>query len=734
MKRKKNKAIVLTVYKETGEEKRWKYPLLLSATLIIGMALVIIPAFQSIPLSPWIFAAGGTLLCVPLVFLFQSRPKDIWLIVVVAACAAFCAIFFAKVKSGTLILTNDFLDFWTTKTGRIFLDFETGLQSDVIYICIILWVLLCAFTVKAAISSRPWFLLFPLSFCAAGIAIGFFPVSYGIAFLAFALLFLAIRGNQLKKDPGCPENGFFIHAAAAALGALIVLAGFLFSDLPTESILGSAKKTYHELRYDDQTNSMPEGDLSDLSGWEASFAPALAVSAETYSKLYLRGFTGEVYTGTAWESLDTETLAEYKNTFYWLHKDGFFAQSMIANAESITGSEEASSLSIENISACKKYAYFPYSVTTGELMDPLFIGDVSVKGAQYEDVTYYPGSLPQWYAMQQQLSATQTKEETAAYLMNEQQYRDFAYEYYLQLTPTAVRTLKKYLDSDEQSRSLSEIRQIILKFLDEKLVYDENAKVLNGKSDFLTCLLEQTKKGYSVSYATAAVLMLRYYGVPARYVEGYHLSREEAESLPGGMRYVLDEMHAHAWAEYYLDGIGWLPFEVTPGYIDESEYELGEGANEEESMSYEHNELVYTITEQPQPMEEESGPTTTFRIPPKMYLLLLVLLLAVLIGIVLIRRGKLKKTLDRIKSSGNKACIAALYGYADMLLEKAKISKHVNETADVLNNEAMFSNHRMSDGQKEEMISYVDEVIQLCKQKWNVFLRFYYRFVKCLYL
>mgnify|MGYP000240144033 FL=1 len=31
----------------------------------------------------------------------------------------------------------------------------------------------------------------------------------------------------------------------------------------------------------------------------------------------------------------------------------------------------------------------------------------------------------------------------------------------------------------------------------------------------------------------------------------------------------LDENHAHAWAEYYLDGVGWIPFEVTPGYIDD---------------------------------------------------------------------------------------------------------------------------------------------------------------------
>ena len=56
-------------------------------------------------------------------------------------------------------------------------------------------------------------------------------------------------------------------------------------------------------------------------------------------------------------------------------------------------------------------------------------------------------------------------------------------------------------------------------------------------------------------YATAAVLMLRYYGVPARYVEGYYLRPEEANAAAPGEELVLDETHAHAWAEYYLDGI-----------------------------------------------------------------------------------------------------------------------------------------------------------------------------------
>ncbi|MEI3176058.1 MAG: transglutaminase domain-containing protein [Lachnospiraceae bacterium] len=80
--------------------------------------------------------------------------------------------------------------------------------------------------------------------------------------------------------------------------------------------------------------------------------------------------------------------------------------------------------------------------------------------------------------------------------------------------------------------------------------------------------LKNTKEGYSVHFASAAVLMFRYYGIPARYVEGYLITPEDAKAMTAGEAYALDDTHAHAWAEYYQDGVGWLPFEATPSYLN----------------------------------------------------------------------------------------------------------------------------------------------------------------------
>ncbi len=82
---------------------------------------------------------------------------------------------------------------------------------------------------------------------------------------------------------------------------------------------------------------------------------------------------------------------------------------------------------------------------------------------------------------------------------------------------------------------------------------------LSSAADYLDYFLFEKREGYCSYYATAFVLLARSYGIPARLVQGYR--------VPAG-----DKMHikvlstdAHAWAEAYMDGVGWITFEPTPG-------------------------------------------------------------------------------------------------------------------------------------------------------------------------
>jgi transglutaminase-like putative cysteine protease len=72
--------------------------------------------------------------------------------------------------------------------------------------------------------------------------------------------------------------------------------------------------------------------------------------------------------------------------------------------------------------------------------------------------------------------------------------------------------------------------------------------------------LLRKKAGYCEYFATAAVLLLRLQGVPARYVRGVVVP---AERRVAG-HYVVRESDAHAWVEAYLDGRGWVEADPTP--------------------------------------------------------------------------------------------------------------------------------------------------------------------------
>lgn len=76
--------------------------------------------------------------------------------------------------------------------------------------------------------------------------------------------------------------------------------------------------------------------------------------------------------------------------------------------------------------------------------------------------------------------------------------------------------------------------------------------------DFVDYFL-QTRQGYCVYYATSMTILARCEGLPARYVIGYALNREQLGSIKN--KYVATNATAHAWTEIYFKGIGWVQFD-----------------------------------------------------------------------------------------------------------------------------------------------------------------------------
>jgi transglutaminase-like putative cysteine protease len=68
------------------------------------------------------------------------------------------------------------------------------------------------------------------------------------------------------------------------------------------------------------------------------------------------------------------------------------------------------------------------------------------------------------------------------------------------------------------------------------------------------------RRGYCEYFASAAALLLRLQGIPARYVTG--LSVQPANRR--GDHYLVRALDAHAWIEAWIEGVGWVEVDPTP--------------------------------------------------------------------------------------------------------------------------------------------------------------------------
>jgi transglutaminase-like putative cysteine protease len=79
--------------------------------------------------------------------------------------------------------------------------------------------------------------------------------------------------------------------------------------------------------------------------------------------------------------------------------------------------------------------------------------------------------------------------------------------------------------------------------------------------DLVDYFLFDLQRGFCDYYASAMVVLARAAGLPARLVVGY----ASGVYLPEQASYQVSQADAHAWAEIYFPGYGWVEFEPTAG-------------------------------------------------------------------------------------------------------------------------------------------------------------------------
>ena len=389
-------------------------------------------------------------------------------------------------------------------------------------------------------------------------------------FLLVGLLgmFLTIRGGFITvRNLLC----FVVAAGIVVVGVFTVSQEELQS---VTQIRQQGKKQIHTWRYGEDV--LPEGDLRQAAMLQQDTDEMLQVWTEQQKMLYLRGFVGEVYQDGVWHELPAVSYGD-DNTgmLKWLKQQGFDPLMQVAEYYSLSPQEnqlEKNHVQISVKNASRYYLYTPISVqdVSGIKVKEKRAARLAVPGLRgtmsYAETEVSDSRPSELMVAADWVSAPET-EEQKQYCKAEAVYRDFVYENYTQTDEKTAKLMKELFwkgyepESDGIYSALTQVRTI----LKEQVQYVEEPEAAPKDQDPVTWFLTKSHQGNAVQYASAATEALRVYGIPARYVEGYFISEEEA-ALAADQTISVSGKNAHAWVEIYFDGIGWLPVDVTPGY------------------------------------------------------------------------------------------------------------------------------------------------------------------------
>ncbi len=130
--------------------------------------------------------------------------------------------------------------------------------------------------------------------------------------------------------------------------------------------------------------------------------------------------------------------------------------------------------------------------------------------------------------------------------------------YFLRMTPLTkpgplLRNLARKIGEDKDLPKLHALSSLIL----DKVKYEA------GKTDSTTTAEEALalRQGVCQDHAQIFISVARFLGFPARYVSGYLFMEDQ-----------LTQEATHGWAEAYVDGLGWVGFDVPNGISPDQRY------------------------------------------------------------------------------------------------------------------------------------------------------------------
>lgn len=473
-----------------------------------------------------------------------------------------------NIFQGFLGILNYYIGWWNLKyeTGNHLFSIEIS-ESGIFSCSLVLMVLfaaLCWYLLKT--EKILILLMINAIFWIQGLILGrFSPWSY-------VFIFTGTFGGYLAKlkSAGIRRRIYWTLSIGVFLTVFALFSGRQTVTTVT-NVRNEVKRQIHMWRYGDDT--LPDGDLYQSYKMQEGKEERLVVTSNQAKILYLRGFVGQRYDSGVWKTAEKSIYeGEWSGLLDWMKEseiEPYYQYASYIKAGN-QNEIEKNSVAIKNVGAKRKYVYVPYSteaIQNNQISEKEDLAVVSSGffGAKNYELTEYSKNEPtelltlaDWYF------STDTKEQEK-YIETEKVYRNFVYENYLDVDEN----LKSFIDTmfwsdsdtENEKNGIYAVTQHIRSVLDEQVVYDEEPEEIPSDKEPIKWFFEKGS-GNSALYASVAVEAFRAAGIPARYVEGYYLDNTETRQR----EMTLTSKDSHSWSEVYMDGIGWIPVDVTPGY------------------------------------------------------------------------------------------------------------------------------------------------------------------------
>ncbi len=365
-------------------------------------------------------------------------------------------------------------------------------------------------------------------------------------------------------------------------------------------------------------------------------------------KLYLRSFVGSdyIYRGNTWNSNTDITDVN------------FFNSSAKALENSDVDYNEIEFRSDSQFSFDMNI-YLPYYTDIEDYSEFNYIDDCNIEGSDTKEYS---------------VKAYEYSEVN----VDDTEYYEFVKSNYLKIDNRNKQIIEDILESANINRDDNNINEKISEYFKSNFVYDFDSGVVPFGEDFVNYFLLDNKKGNFSHFASAATLMYRTMGIPARYVGGYALDKEQILAGrydgKGRLSVHIKNANTYAWVEVYEKGFGWIPVDVSPS---PSFLEIFEKYGEDAEENLEETKDTDILNEYFKPIENKFyNPMNLLHNFSKMIMAIIILLALVIVALLFLKKlfdillwnFKYSKASDDIKGS--------------MLMERLRIKLNADYAAD----------------------------------------------------